>query len=976
MSFISVRGARVHNLKNINVDIPKGTLTVITGLSGSGKSSLAFDTIYAEGQRRYMESLSSYARQFLEMQDKPDVDAIEGLSPTIAIDQRTASTNPRSTVGTVTEIYDSLRVLFARAGQAHCPECHVPVVEQTLEQMVAKVEALIAKNDVFVLAPMVRQAKGEHKQALAAAEAAGFEAARYDGLLMDIDELISMRKDKKKAHDVDIVVARYTKGQEIAQEALTTQMKQAIDLGNGFVTVLCDDTGEDILMSQAMMCPQCQRSLPSLQPNMFSFNSPNGACAACTGLGVKLVLEPELVIPNPRLTLAEGAVKPWSRIAGNSTAYLKVLEAVGIEHGFDVHTPIQKLSESKKRLMLNGTGGEVYSVNGKEMLFSGVLGMLEQKYKETDSDYVRKELETYMRKTTCPECDGKRLRLESLAVTVAGRHLFDLVQMPLDELRETFDALSGATLQDGATLSEIEQKVIENVKREVTHRIDSLVNVGLGYLTLDRSAVSLSGGESQRVRLATQLGTNLSGVIYILDEPSIGLHPRDNGKLIDTMKRLRDVGNTVIVVEHDEAMMRAADHVIDVGPGAGVYGGTIMAAGTAEALMACDESLTGKYLKGEEEIPTPKKRRSRSKTKKMTIVGATAFNLKNVTVDIPLGQFVCVTGVSGSGKSTLILDILGKALAKHFYRAKAYPSEHKSITGMKNVDKVVTVDQSPIGRTPRSNPATYTGVFTAMRDVFANVSEAQMRGYDAGKFSFNVKGGGRCEACGGDGLQRIEMQFMPDVYVDCQTCHGKRYNAEALEIHYKQKNIADVLDMTVEEARRFFADIPAIYDKLNVLHEVGLGYIKLGQSATTLSGGEAQRVKLATELSRRSTGKTLYILDEPTTGLHFDDVKRLLDVLDRLVDKGNTVLMVEHNMDVVRHADHVIDMGPEGGVRGGCVVAAGTPEAVAKVAESLTGLYLKHELKRFPARATKPMCRRKGFAQGSSGRMIDRVSVY
>ncbi|OGL71013.1 excinuclease ABC subunit A [Candidatus Uhrbacteria bacterium RIFCSPLOWO2_01_FULL_53_9] len=954
MSSISVRGARVHNLKNINVDIPKGTLTVMTGLSGSGKSSLAFDTIYAEGQRRYMESLSSYARQFLEMQDKPDVDAIEGLSPTIAIDQKTASTNPRSTVGTVTEIYDSLRVLFARAGQAHCPECHVPVVEQTLEQMMTTITALVQQTDVVVLSPMVRQAKGEHKQALVAAEAAGFTSARYDGLLMDLDELVSLRKDKKKAHDLDMVVARYTKGQAVSNEDLTAQIKEALDLGNGCLTLMREDTGEDILMSQALMCPECQRSLPSLQPNMFSFNSPNGACHECTGLGVKLVLEPELVIPNPRLTLAEGAVKPWSRIAGNSTVYLKMLEAVGVVHQFDIHTPIQKFSESKKRLILNGTGGETFTIGGKDMLFSGILGMLEQKYKETDSEYVRKELETYMRKTTCPECDGKRLRLESLAVTVAGHYLCDLVQMPLDELRETFITLSEQSLHAQRELSEIETKVIENVKREVMHRLESLINVGLGYLTLDRAAVSLSGGESQRVRLATQLGTNLSGVIYILDEPSIGLHQRDNNKLIATMKTLRDIGNTVIVVEHDEAMMRAADYVIDVGPGAGVYGGEIIAAGSAEALMACEESLTGKYLKGEMEIPTPKKRRPLKKTKKMTISRATAYNLKNVTVDIPLGQFVCVTGVSGSGKSTLILDILGKALAKHFYRAKAYPSEHKSITGIKNVDKVVTVDQSPIGRTPRSNPATYTGVFTAMRDVFANVPEAQMRGYDAGKFSFNVKGGGRCEVCGGDGQQRIEMQFMPDVYVDCHECHGKRYNAEALEIHYKQKNIADVLDMTVEEARRFFEDTPAIHDKLNVLHEVGLGYIKLGQSATTLSGGEAQRVKLATELSRRSTGKTLYILDEPTSGLHFDDVKRLLEVLDRLVDKGNTVLMVEHNLDVIRHADHVIDMGPEGGARGGYVVAQGTPETVAKCAESLTGLYLKEALKRFPSRvATK-----------------------
>lgn len=965
---ISVRGARVHNLKNINVDIPKGKFTVVTGLSGSGKSSLAFDTIYAEGQRRYMESLSSYARQFLEMQDKPDVDSIEGLSPTIAIDQKTASTNPRSTVGTVTEVYDSMRVLFARAGVAHCPECHIPVVEQTLEQIVDKVRVMIKDTDVFLMAPVVRSQKGEHKQALIAAEAAGFDSARYDGLLMDVEELITMRKDKKKPHDIDVVVARYSEGQEVTDEGLTANVKQALDLGNGMVTVMRDDTGEDILMSQALVCPDCQRSLPSLEPNMFSFNSPHGACPDCTGLGVKLVLEPDLVIPNQRLTLAEGAVKPWSRIAGNSTSYLKLLEVVGAKYKFDIHTPLQKLSESKRRLILNGTGGEEHTVGGKTVTFNGVVGMLEDKYRETDSEYVRKELETYMRKMTCPECSAKRLKAESLAVKVAGRHIYELVNLPLDELLAVFEKLEVEREETSESLTEIERKVIENVNREVIHRLKNLINVGLGYLTLDRSAVSLSGGESQRVRLATQLGTDLSGVIYILDEPSIGLHQRDNDKLIETMKTLRDIGNTVIVVEHDEAMMMAADHIIDVGPGAGTYGGEVIAAGTAKDLMNCEESLTGQYMSGKKALATPKKRRPMKKTQKITIQGASAYNLQDVTVEIPLGQLVCVTGVSGSGKSTLILDILGKALAKHFYRAKAYPSEHKSIKGIKNIDKVVTVDQSPIGRTPRSNPATYTGVFTAIRDLFAGVPEARMRGFDAGKFSFNVKGGGRCETCGGDGMKRIEMQFMPDVYVECPDCRGKRYNSEALEIHYKQKNIADVLDMTVEEARRFFAETPAIYDKLNVLHEVGLGYIRLGQSATTLSGGEAQRVKLATELSRRSTGKTLYILDEPTTGLHFDDVKRLLDVLNRLVDKGNTVLLVEHDLDVIRAADHVIDMGPDGGVRGGQVVAVGTPEEIQKSKDSITGRYLKEELKRkgaakvVKAPKKKPVAKKKAVA--------------
>ncbi|MBT6253939.1 excinuclease ABC subunit UvrA [Candidatus Uhrbacteria bacterium] len=941
--FISVRGARVHNLKNIDVDIPKGKFTVVTGLSGSGKSSIAFDTIYAEGQRRYMESLSSYARQFLELQDKPDVEEITGLSPTIAIDQKTASTNPRSTVGTVTEIYDSMRVLYARAGQAHCPECHIPVTEQTAEQIADAILKVIEVSDVFLLAPMVRGQKGEHKMVLVAADQSGYKSARYDGLLMDIDELMAMRKDKKKLHDIDIVTARFTEGQDVPREAMLETLKTALDLGNGMVTVMRDDTGEDKLYSQALVCPECSRSLPSLQPNMFSFNSPHGACPECTGLGVKLVLEPDLVIPNKRLTLAEGAVKPWSRIAGNSTAYLKLLEVVGKKHKFDIHTPLNKFSASKLRLILNGTDQEEYVVGGKKLMFPGVVGMLDAKYRETDSDYVRKELETYMRSMECPECDGKRLRQESLVVRVADKHIHELVQIPLDELLSFFEGV--ATGEENVELTEIERKVIENVKKEVVRRLSNLINVGLSYLTLDRSAVTLSGGESQRVRLATQLGTGLSGVIYILDEPSIGLHQRDNDKLIDTIKTLRDGENTVIVVEHDLAMMRAADHIIDVGPGAGVYGGEIIAQGTADDLARCDESLTGDYLTGRKSIPVPAKRR-KPKKQKIKIIGANAFNLQNVDVEIPLGVMVCVTGVSGSGKSTLVLDILGKALSKHFYRAKDYPAEHKEIKGIENIDKVVTVDQSPIGRTPRSNPATYTGVFTTIRELYAGTPEAQMRGFDAGKFSFNVKGGGRCEPCGGDGMQRIEMQFMPDVYVDCHECRGKRYNSEALEIHYKQKNIADVLAMTVEEGRRFFASTPAIYDKLNVLHEVGLGYIKLGQSATTLSGGEAQRVKLATELSRRATGKTLYILDEPTTGLHFDDIKRLLDVLDRLVKKGNTVLMVEHDLDVVRSADYVIDMGPDGGIRGGKVVAQGTPEEIMKVKESITGQYLKEEISR------------------------------
>ncbi|MEK7108248.1 MAG: excinuclease ABC subunit UvrA, partial [Patescibacteria group bacterium] len=891
-------------------------------------------------QRRYMESLSSYARQFLEMQDKPDVDEISGLSPTIAIDQKTASTNPRSTVGTVTEIYDSLRVLFARAGQAHCPETGEQVSEQTPEEIAQRVLAAAEEVDICVLAPVVREQRGEHKQVIAGALAEGHTEARYDGLFVDLEELADMRREKKKAHNIDIVMERLEAGAPLRRDTARELVKKALDLGNGRLVLFREDTGEDELLSQGMYCATSGISIPSLEPNMFSFNSPHGACGACTGLGMKLVLESDLVIPNQRLTLAEGAVKPWSRIAGNSTSYLKVLEAVGQRYKFDIHTPLNKLSESKVRLILRGTAGEEFTVAGKEVAFSGVLGMLEQKYHETDSDYVRKELETYMRSMLCPECDGRRLNAISLGVTVAGKTISDLVSLPLDELLEWFRQVEAKKVgKEARVLTEIERKVIANVKREVVHRLENLINVGLSYLTLDRSAVTLSGGESQRVRLATQLGTDLTGVIYILDEPSIGLHACDNDKLIRTMKALRDAGNTVIVVEHDAAMMRAADHVVDVGPGAGVYGGEIVAEGTLKDLEKAPESLTGQYMAGKKVIKLPKKYRSVGKSA-ITIKGARAFNLKDVTVDIPLGNLVCITGVSGSGKSTLILDILGKALAKQFYRAKEFPAEHEAIEGTGNIDKVVTVDQSPIGRTPRSNPATYTGVFTAIRELYAATSEAKMRGFDAGKFSFNVKGGGRCETCGGDGMQRIEMQFMPDVYVDCAECHGKRYNAEALEIHHKGKTIADVLAMTVEEARRFFATEPAICDKLTVLHEVGLGYVQLGQSATTLSGGEAQRVKLATELSRRATGKTLYILDEPTTGLHFDDINRLLDVLNQLVDKGNTVILVEHDLDVVAASDYVIDLGPEGGVRGGEVIAIGNPLEIIKVKESVTGQHL------------------------------------
>jgi len=900
--FISVRGARAHNLKNVSVDIPKNKFVVITGLSGSGKSSLAFDTIYAEGQRRYMESLSSYARQFLELQDKPDVDEILGLSPTIAIDQKSSSHNPRSTVGTVTEIYDFLRVLFARAGIPHCPKCGDPVSEQTLDQISARLldGTKVPGNPVLLLlAPVVQNQKGEHKQVLVAGMNAGFSRVRFDGLLMDLEEAIAMKKDKKKDHTVEIVVAEI----DSKKNALSIKdcAKKALEYGNGNLIALNDDNGDETSFSQSFSCARCGTTLPKPEPRLFSFNSPFGACVDCTGLGIKLVLEPDLVIPNRRLTFAEGAVRPWTRIAGNQTSYLRLLEAVGKKHKFSIGVPVEKIAKDKLDLILNGTGDDVYAFDGGEVTFPGVLAQLEAKYKETDSEYVRHELEGYMRTMLCPGCGGRRLKPEVLAVKIGDKNISDVVNMAMEDVLAFFEPYVLKRSKDGAKIEKKKKEgkddgknfgdlspeaamIVERVAKEIVARLSQLMDVGVGYLTLDRAAMTLSGGEAQRVRLATQLGSSLSGVIYILDEPSIGLHPRDNDRLIETMKKLRDVGNSVIVVEHDQAVIEAADYVFDVGPGAGEYGGEIIAEGTPAQILKDKDSLTGQYLSGKKEIALPKAYR-KGNGKKLTIVGANAFNLKNLDVEIPLGKLVCVTGVSGSGKSTLILDILGKALSRHFYRAKLYPGAHKTIKGLENIDKVVAIDQSPIGRTPRSNPATYTGVFTAVRDLFTEVPESKMRNFDAGKFSFNVKGGGRCEPCAGEGVRRIEMQFMPDVYVECPECHGTRYVAEVLEVHYKDKNISEILNMTVEEARRFFADQPMIFDKLNILHEVGLGYIRLGQSATTLSGGEAQRVKLATELSRRATGKTLYILDEPTTGLHFEDIKRLLGGTEKKVGR-------------------------------------------------------------------------------------------
>jgi excinuclease ABC subunit A len=955
---ISIRGARVHNLKNVSLDVPKNKFIVMTGLSGSGKSSLAFDTIHAEGQRRYMESLSSYARQFLELQDKPDVDEITGLSPTIAIDQKSSSHNPRSTVGTVTEVYDFLRLLYSRAGRAHCLQCGRAVTEQTPREIAEKVLAATKTGDLILLAPMVREQKGEHKVVLQAASNANYREVRFDGTLVDIEELLATRIDKTKTHTIEVVVTKLEKETSMVLDTVLESVKSALDLGNGLVTVLNEDTGEETLYSQSLFCAFCNLSLPTLEPRLFSFNSPHGACPACTGLGTKLVLEPELVIPNKRLTIAQGAIKPWTRIAGNQTSYLKLLETVGAMHGFTVNDIVSSFSPTALKVLFEGTGDATYEVDGKVHVFGGILAMLEEKYKETDSEYVQKEIEAYMRVLTCPDCEGKRLRKEALGVKVANKSIADIVGIPLDDALAFFQSLGRGPQkvkpskihrlkqekqEDSMGFTERERLVVDQISTEISRRLQNLLDVGLEYLTLDRSAMSLSGGEAQRVRLAAQLGSELSGVIYILDEPSIGLHSRDNDKLISTIKRLRDLGNTTLVVEHDEAVMRAADWIVDVGPGAGEYGGEIVSEGTLSDIKKDKESLTGQYLAGKKSIEMPKQRR-KGNGKNMHVRGATAFNLKNVDFTLPLGKFVCMTGVSGSGKSTLVLDILGRALSAHFYGAKDPAGAHKKIEGIEHLDKVVSVDQSPIGRTPRSNPATYTGVFTAIRDLYTEIPEAKMRGFDAGKFSFNVKGGGRCEPCGGDGYIQISMQFLPDVYVECTECHGRRYNAEALEIHWRGKNIADVLDMTVEEARRFFVDQPLIYEKLSVLHEVGLGYVRLGQPATTLSGGEAQRVKLATELSRRATGKTLYILDEPTTGLHFDDIKRLLIVLNALVDKGNTVLVIEHNLDVIKSADWVVDMGPEGGIRGGEIVGEGKPEDIAKAKKSWTGKYLKEVL--------------------------------
>ncbi len=936
---ITIRGARVHNLKNINVDIPRNKLVVITGLSGSGKSSLAFDTIYAEGQRRYVESLSAYARQFLGLMDKPDVDRIEGLSPAISIDQKSASHNPRSTVGTVTEIYDYLRLLFARVGIPHCPVCGKKISGQTVTQMVDQIMSWPNGTKIVLMAQLVRDQKGEHKHLLEEAKKSGYQRIRFDGTIMDLSEALALTVDKKKKHSVEVVVDRIVVDTN-ERARVADSLETALDLGNDSVIIQKNEKDE-IVLSSNFACPDGHTNLPELNPRNFSFNSPHGACPDCTGLGTRLEITPELVIPNPKLTLAEGAIRPWSKTTSRMSWYSRVLDAVAKQYGFSVNAQVRDLPKKFIDAILYGTGETKITIEDESgfprtTVFEGVIPNLERKYKETDSDYMRGEIEQYMRIRKCPTCGGKRLKPEFLAVTIDGKSIVDVSNFSIDEAVEFTEALP-------KKMSEKDMKIAHQIFKEIVARLKFLQDVGLNYLTLDRSADTLSGGEAQRIRLATQIGSGLTGVLYILDEPSIGLHQRDNDRLLKTLKNLRDLGNTVIVVEHDDETITSSDWVIDIGPGAGKHGGQLVSEGTPAQVAKDKNSLTGRYLAGTESVAIPGTRK-KGNGKTIKIVGATEHNLKNIDVEIPLGKFVCLTGVSGSGKSTLLNEILSKSLSAYFYNAKESPGAHKKILGIENIDKVINIDQSPIGRTPRSNPATYTGVFTYIRDLFAATQEARMRGYKAGRFSFNVKGG-RCEVCGGDGVIKIEMHFLPDVYVACEECKGKRYNKEALAIHYKGKNISDVLDMTVDEAHVFFRSVPLIARKLETLSLVGLGYMHLGQQATTLSGGEAQRIKLASELARASTGRTLYILDEPTTGLHFDDVKRLLGVLGKLVEKGNTVLVIEHNLDVIKSSDWIIDLGPEGGHKGGEVVAIGTPEEVAKVKKSYTGQYLAKVLK-------------------------------
>lgn len=936
---IFIKGAKEHNLKNIDLELPRDKFIVFTGLSGSGKSSLAFDTIYAEGQRRYVESLSAYARQFLGQMEKPNVEYIEGLSPAISIDQKTTSKNPRSTVGTVTEIYDYLRLLFARIGIPHCPQCGNQISQQTVDQMVDHILQLPEGTKIQVLAPMVRGRKGEHLKVFEEARKAGYVRVRVDGDLFELSDEINL--DKNKKHNIEIVVDRLIVKSEI-QKRLTDSLETVMNLTGGIVLINIID-GKDIVFSQKFACSDCGISIDELEPREFSFNNPFGACPTCTGLGRLLKIDPDLVIPDKRKSLADGAINAigWS---SNEDSYTRMyFEGLARHYHFDINTPINKLPEHVVDVILYGTKGEKIRVDfernyGKGSFmtqFEGVINTLERRYRETQSEYSKEALEELMTTKPCPDCNGARLKKESLAVTVGGKNINQIVQMSVIQVKEFFKNIE---------LSERDKIIANQILKEINARIGFLVDVGLDYLTLARSAGTLSGGESQRIRLATQIGSGLVGVLYILDEPSIGLHQRDNARLLKTLKNLRNLGNTLIVVEHDEDTIRAADYIVDIGPGPGVHGGEIVATGTAEDIMDNSNSITGEYLCGKKKIEVPIDRR-KPNGKWVEIKGAKENNLKDIDVRVPLGVLTCITGVSGSGKSTLINEILYKKLAVELNRAKHVPGVHKSIDGLEYLDKVIDIDQSPIGRTPRSNPATYTGVFDIIREVFTSTNEAKMKGYKSGRFSFNVKGG-RCEACRGDGIIKIEMHFLPDVYVPCEVCKGKRYNRETLEVKYKGYNISDVLNMTVEDAMEFFKNIPRIYRKLETLYNVGLGYIKLGQSSTTLSGGEAQRVKLATELSKRSTGKTIYILDEPTTGLHVADVHKLIGILEKLTVGGNTVIVIEHNLDVIKTADYIIDLGPEGGDKGGTIVAQGTPEEIVSVEQSYTGQFLKDILQK------------------------------
>ena len=960
---ISIRGAREHNLQGVDIDIPRDRLVVITGLSGSGKSSLAFDTIYAEGQRRYVESLSAYARQFLELMRKPDVESIEGLSPAISIEQKTTSRNPRSTVGTVTEVYDYLRLLYARVGVPYSPATGLPIESQTVSQMVDRVLEMPEGARLYVLAPIARGRKGEYRREFADLLKRGFQRVKVDGEHYEIEDVPTLNKNAR--HDVEAVVDRVVLRQGLGSR-LADSIETALGVGDGIIVVENADDGERTLFSARFSCPVSGFTIEEIEPRLFSFNNPFGACPTCDGLGTRMYFDAALVVPDGRLSLAAGAVAPWAR--ASSPYYDQALESLARHFEASTGTPFDELPGHVREAILTGTGDEPVTMNYHDgdraysttKPFEGVIPNLDRRWRETDSSWLREELGRYQSVAPCETCNGQRLKPEALAVRIAGRHVSEITGMSVGAAADWFAELP-------ARLTKKQNEIADRILREINERLGFLVKVGLEYLTLNRSSGTLSGGESQRIRLASQIGSGLTGVLYVLDEPSIGLHQRDNARLLETLKRLRDLGNTVLVVEHDEEAIASADHVVDMGPGAGTHGGQVVAHGAPERIMRSSESLTGQYLTGHRQILLPAERRRARMDRSVTVVGASENNLKDVTAEIPLGTFTCVTGVSGSGKSTLIIETLYKAVARRLQGSRVVPGGHERIDGLEHVDKIIDIDQSPIGRTPRSNPATYTGAFTPIRDWFAGLPEAVARGYKPGRFSFNVKGG-RCEACQGDGLIKIEMHFLPDVYVECDVCKGRRYNRETLEILFKDRSVADVLDMTVEEAAEFFSAVPAIRDKLATLRDVGLGYIHLGQAATTLSGGEAQRVKLAKELSRRATGRTIYILDEPTTGLHFEDVRRLLDVLSALVDAGNTVVVIEHNLEVIKTADWILDLGPEGGDGGGRIVAAGTPEDVGKAGDSYTGRYLKHYLARAGRTRRAPAKKKKGNGRAGASR--------